>query len=176
MAQSAEAPSPARGRRLAWTLAGIALLIVVVGAGLFVLYARGGGPVPAALSFLSPKAADILGPSSAEEAVLRTLRLAGYDHAVVGESGGIVVVRVDVPSVKTPADVELSWQTALAAGATSYPRAGTVVAQLFKGELSLVEVTADADTVRDVSQRDDGAALRKAAHFRYLPSSGGGMQ
>jgi len=37
VAQSAEAPSPARGRRLAWTLAGIALLIVVVGAGLFVL-------------------------------------------------------------------------------------------------------------------------------------------
>ena len=88
------------------------------------LYAHGGGPVPAAFSFLSPKPLDVLAPSSTAEVVLRTLRLAGYDHAVIGEAGGTVVVRLDVPSLTAPADAEGSWQTALAAGAAAYPRAG----------------------------------------------------
>jgi hypothetical protein len=173
--QPADALAPARSRRMAWALTVVALLLAAGGITLFVLYARGDGPVPAAFSFMSPKPPDVLAPSSAEETVLRTLRLAGFDRAVVGVSGGTVVVRVDVPLLAGPDDAERSWQTALTSGALAFPRAGTVVAQLFSGSTPLLEVSADADTVRDTAQRDDGAALRKAARFRYLGSSGGGQ-
>jgi hypothetical protein len=150
------------------------LAALLAGAALLALYARGGGPVPDALGFLRPKGFDPLSASSPPETALRTLRLAGFDHAVVGESGGTAVARVAMPAVSSPAKVELSWQTALVAGARAYPHARTVVAQLFAADgTPLLEVSAEAAVVRSAAERDDAAGLRHVASFRYLASAGG---
>ncbi len=162
-------------RRFTWRIAVASALAVaaLTIAALVVLYARGGGPVPDALEFLRPKAPDPLGPSGSAETALRTLRLAGFDQAVVGESGGAVVVRVAMPEVRAPAQVELSWQTALAAGALAYPYARSVTAQLFApDDTPLLEVSADAVIVRSAAARDDAASLRRYARLRYLPAAG----
>ena len=167
------APASASARRALPLVAAAASLALVAAAVLLVLYARGGGPVPGFLGFLTPKPPDPLAASSPAEAALRTLRLAGYDQAVVGESGGVAVVRIAVPEASTPRAVELSWQTALAVGASAYPRSGKVIAQLFTGSTPLLEVSADADVVREAARRDDAAAVRSAASFRYLSTAGG---
>lgn len=165
--------APSRFRRALPWAAGAVVLVLVAAAVLLVLYARGGGPVPGFLGFLSPKPVDPLAASSPAEAALRTLRLAGYDQAVVGESGGTAVVRVSVPKPITPRAVELSWQTALTVAAEAYPRSGKAVAQLFDGTTPLLEVSADAAAVRDLAARDDAAGLRSAATFKYLSTAGG---
>lgn len=162
-----------RKRRWPVVLAAVVVLALLAGAGALVLYARGGGPVPDSLAFLRPKGVDLLAASGPAETSLRTLRLAGYDRAAVGEASGTVVVRVEMPRA-TSTDVELSWQTALAAGATAYPRANRVVAQLFSAGVPILEVSAPAGAVQEAVARNDGAALRKSASFRYLSSAGGG--
>lgn len=161
-----------RRRRAIATWTAVAALVVVA-AVLVVLYARGGGPLPPQLRFLRPAAPDPLARSTSAETALRTLRLAGFDRAVVGESAAQVVVRVAVPQVRDAATVEMSWQTALAAGALAYPDAETVVAQLFANEVPLLEVSASADVVRAAAREDDPAAVRADAHFKYLAASGG---
>jgi hypothetical protein len=172
-----EPPRPDRAlrRRMLWLSLGLAAAVLFLGATLLVLYARGGGPLPPALGFLTASStSDPLAPSGSAQTALRTLRLAGYDSAVVGESGGTVVVRVAVPELSAPAKVELSWQTALVAGAEAYPRAERVVAQLFTaGATPLLEVSADAPVIRQAAASDDAAGLRKATSFRYLATAGG---
>lgn len=167
--------SPTRSRRLVWT--GVAVVLVLC-ALLLVLYGRGGGPLPGWLGFLGPRTAGLLDPSGPEEAVLRTLRLAGYDHAVAGESGGTVVVRVEVPRVRTPADVELTWQTALGAAAAAFPEADRYVAQVFSDGTALVEVGIGGSDLRDILDSGDtqGAALalEERAEIILLARSGGG--
>ncbi len=138
---------------------------------MLVLYGRGGGPLPDSLGFLRPAGQELLASSGAEEKVLRVLRLAGYDRAVVGRSGLKVVVRVDAASVLTPAEMELTWQTALSAAGEAYPSSSAIVVQVFAGDDALLEVEATTRDVRKAADMDDGQALRTAATFRYL---GGG--
>jgi hypothetical protein len=165
---------PISRRTLAWLLVGALVGALLIGGELVVLYARGGGPLPAALGFLAPGPVDPLAPPSPAETALRTLRLAGFDHAAVGESGGTVVVRVAMPGTADATKVQLSWQTALSAGALAYPGAGKVVAQLFSASNTpLLETSADARVIRDAARRNDAAALARATSFRYLPAAGG---
>jgi hypothetical protein len=140
----------ASGRQGGLKAAGVTVLVLLMAAAvvLLVLYGRGGGSLSGWLDFLGQEPG-LLDPSVPEEIVLRTLRLAGYDHAVVGEESGTVVVRLDVPAVRTPADVELSWQTALASAAGAFPDADRYVAQVFSGEMALVEVGIDGDELRE---------------------------
>lgn len=163
-------------RKGLWIGVAIALVLLLgVGAGLLALYARGGGELPGFLSFLGPPKAGYLDPSTPEEAVLRTLRLAGYERAVVGEEGGTAVLRLETPAVTSPADVELAWQTGAATLAGGYPSAATYVVQVFSPEAQpLVEVTVPGSDARSAVSADDAAALREAADFRYLLEGTGG--
>lgn len=137
------------GRRRVILIAIAVALVAMTVAGF--LYVRGGGPLP---SWLDSEPSGLLDPSGPEEAVLRTLRLAGYDHAAVGFGDGTVVVRVDVPYVRTAADVELSWQTALGAALGAWPDASRYVAQVFADGTALVELGIDGDDLREIAAAD----------------------
>lgn len=164
--------------------AAVAVALVAV-AVLVVLYARGGGPVPGALSALSPApAGDSLASSDARESVLRTLRLAGIERGVVGDADGVAVVRLEVPEVSGPADVELAWVTGAGALAGSYPDASRYVVQVYAAApgaasavptaapMPLLEVAWDGAGAREAVEADDPAALRKAAKFRVISREG----
>lgn len=165
----AQGPRRLRGVAIALAVAGLLLFAT---AGL-ALYVRGGGPLPGWAGFLRPSDRAVLEPSSPAEVVLRTLRLAGYERAVVGDSDGTVVVRVEVPDVASPADIALTWQTAMAAAATSYAGAKTIVVQVFSGSQALLEVSAPAADVRLAIQDDETKVLERATRFRYLSEAGG---
>lgn len=167
-------PFSSVGRR-GLVIAGVVAAMVAagLGAGLY-FYARGGGPLPRWAGSLRP-GADVVGqPSSPAEVVLRTLRLAGYQRAAVGEKDGTVVVRVESPSLESPADVALTWQTAMAAACAAYPGARTLVVQVFVPAQPLLEVSAPAAAVSAAVKTDDAALLRKACSVRYLSEAGGG--
>lgn len=170
-------PADSPERRVAWRPIAIALAVaVLLGVLGLWLYARGGGPVPPFLSGLSPKAADVLAPSSPDERVLRVLRLAGVERAVVGQSAGVAVVRVELPSVRTVADAEFAWQAGFSAMVGSYPKAGRYVVQLFGPDASpLVEMGGAGEAVRAAVKSDDAVSLRKAVSARYLSEQGGGQ-
>lgn len=175
-----------------WLFAGVvfALVLLMLIAALFALYARGGGPLPAFIEPLAKKAApppDPLSRSDGAHSVLRTLRLAGVDHAIAGDSGGTAVVRLEVP-VASAADVELAWETAFAALAPAYPDARRYVVQVFAtpdatasaavpaaqtapAPVALVEADAPGPAVRSAVSAGDAQALRRAATFRYLSRS-----
>lgn len=140
----------------------VAALLVV--AGVFALYVRGGGPLPGR----STKSGAPLAASSPAEVVLRTLRLAGFDQAAVGISGGTVVTRVQVPELLSPPDAELSWQTAVAAAAVAYPQASRYTVQLFAEDRPLVEMRVAGPAAREAVANDDAVALKAAADFTYL--------
>lgn len=164
-----------RAKRIAILAAVAAGLVLAAGAVLLALYARGGGTLPPALSFLGPAQVDHLGPSGPEEAVLRTLRLAGYDRAAAGEDAGAAVLRIELAGVTSPADVELAWQTAAAASAVAFPRAGSYEVQLFgPGAEPLLAIKLPGEAARAAVAADDAAALRKAATFRHLLEEGAG--
>ncbi|MDA3937486.1 MAG: hypothetical protein PF636_11655 [Actinomycetota bacterium] len=150
---------------------GVLLALVVV----FALYARGGGPVPGWLTWMGPGDGGLLSASTPEEAALRTVRLVGFEHAVVGEERGVAVLRLSVPSVSSPADIELSWQTGMGVLSSAYPEATRYVVQLFASQDPLLEVAADAGRIREAVRTDDGQALRDSAVFTFLTSTGGGM-
>ncbi|MBA4371121.1 MAG: hypothetical protein C0418_06055 [Coriobacteriaceae bacterium] len=155
-----------RTRVVVWWCATAA---VVVSIALLGLYARGGGSVPAFLSFLSPSGPDYLAASGPAESVLRTLRLAGYERAVAGMESGTAFVRIELPSVASPADVELGWQSGIGALATAYPNAGPYVVQLFgPGQQALLEVSIPGEKARAAVGANDGLALRAASTFHYL--------
>ena len=157
--------------RLIVSVASVLLVFVVV----FALYAQGGGPVPAWLSWMGPGDGGLLAPSSPEEAALRTVRLAGFEHAVVGEERGVAVIRLAMPGISSPADVELAWQTGMGVLASSYPEATRYVVQLFEVDDPLLEIAADGVRVREAVRLDDGQELRDAAVFTLLTASGGGL-
>lgn len=148
------------------------LLFGLLAAGVY-LYARGGGDLPPGLSFLRPADSSPLDASSPAEVVLRTLRLAGYQRAVVGEQYGKVVVRVEAPSVQSPADLGLTWQTCMAAAAVAYPKADDIVVQVFSPNQPLAEISAHAEAVRRAVRDDDMHALDGQAAVRYLPETAG---
>lgn len=172
--RGAARPRPVFGRR-GLVIATVVALVVVAGLGVSLyFYARGGGPLPQWAGFLRVSTEAVLKPSPPAEVVLRTLRLAGYQRAAVGEKGGTVVVRVESPSVGSPSDVALTWQTGMAAASAAYPGAGTLVVQVFVPAQPLLEVAAPAAAVSAAIKADDAALLRKACSFRYLSEAGGG--
>lgn len=169
------ASTPTRTIETRWLVGGavalVAVLAVLGAAGLW-FYARGGGPLPARLAFLAPRSSDPLAASDAQEVVLRTMRLAGIERAVVGQAGHTVMVRIEVPTADSAADVAVGWQTAAAALSESYPTARRYVVQVFApGALPLVEYSWSGDALRDAR---DPAARSKAAAVRLLSEQGGG--
>ena len=176
---SIQGDSPREGglrshRRHAVPIVAIVLALLLGGVA-YVLYARGGGPVPAYLAFLSPAESRLLAASSPAEQTLRTLRLAGIDRAVVGETKGIATARVEIPAVTSAADVEIAWQTAVAALSQSYPRARVYDVQLFGPDATaLVQLTFPGSEARSDVTANDPAALRRIATIRYLSEQGGG--
>ncbi|MDO8915626.1 MAG: hypothetical protein Q7W16_06040 [Coriobacteriia bacterium] len=167
-------PRPVLGRR-GYLIAGAvaAVLIAAIGTGVY-FYARGGGPLPQWAGFLRSSTNAVLQPSPPAEVVLRTLRLAGYQRAAVGEKDGTVVVRVESPSLGSSADVALTWQTGMAAASAAYPKAAVLVVQVFVPAQPLLEVSAPAAAVTAAVRADDAALLRRACTFRYLSEAGGG--
>ena len=115
------------------------------------------------------KVRDPLAPSDSPERVLRTLRLAGIESAVVGEERGTAVARIEVPAISSAGDVEIAWQLGVAALSEAYPRARTYVVQLFgPGTVALVELSLPGRDARGAVGSDDAAALREMADARYL--------
>ncbi len=113
-------------------------------------------------------ARDPLAASVPAEAVVRVLRLAGFERSAVGLSGRTVIVRVEIPDATSAADVQLAWQTGLVAGAFAFDDARDVVAQLFTPQQSLLQVEIPARRIRSAVENDDAEALRAAATFRLL--------
>lgn len=149
-------------------IAGVILVALLAGAAGVVLYARGGGPLPAWLPLTALTAQDPLGQSRAPEAVLRTLRLAGFAHASVAENSGTAILRVRIPTVDSAADVEMTWQTAVSALSVAYSSAGRYVVQVFADDRGLVQVEWDGDDARSAIQGDDARALVASARFTML--------
>jgi hypothetical protein len=118
--------------------------------------------------FLDPGRAELLAESGTEEAVLRTLRMAGFERACVGEDGGTVVVRLELPEVRTPGDIEMAWQTGVAVAAGAYQEADAVVVQIFYQGSPLLEVEASGEDARLAVDEDQPDLLRDALTFRYL--------
>lgn len=170
-------PGPREGgresRRVVVPVA-IALGVVALALAVFVVYVRGGGPAPQWAAWLRAEAGGPLAPSGPAETVLRTMRLAGIERAAVGDQDGAVVLRVELPRVRTDADVALAWQTGMAAIASAYPSATSAVVQVFSGSQSLLEVGAPLKAVRAALDADDATGLRRACTVRYLPEAGGG--
>lgn len=113
-----------------------------------------------------------LEPSGPEETVLRVLRLAGMERAAIGVADDTAVLRLDVPTIISPPDVEIAWQTGLAALAEVYPDAEWYTMQLFTDAAPLVELRAAGTDVRAAVDADDPAALRAAIDPRYIARSG----
>lgn len=158
-------PAPSRRVKLA---AAIAAVLIAVSAAALVLYARGGGPIPSWLGFLSAAQSDPLAPSGPAETVLRTLRLAGYERAVVGDERGTAVLRVEVPLVDTAVDIDITWQTGVAALTAAYPDASRYVVQVFEGDRGLVEMRIGGDDARRAVDADDAEGLLAASEFVFL--------
>lgn len=131
--------------------------------------------MPTWLDWLGPDDGGLLAPSGPDEIVLRTVRLAGIEHAVIDENGGIVVLRMSVPRVTSPADIELAWQTGFGALSSAYPDGVRYVVQLYDGETPLLEVAADGVRVRGAVKADDADQLRDASVFLFLSDTGGGL-
>lgn len=111
-------------------------------------------------------ARDPLAASGPAEAVLRVLRLSGFQHAgvwVADGDAGDVIVRAEIPSVTSAADVELAWQTAFAGAASAFPDAPRYVVQLFAPGQALAELSVSGEAARAAVAADDPAALRSAA-------------
>lgn len=154
-----------RNSPIALALAAVLLLAV----GVCALYARGGGPVPQGLAFLSPAGSSPLGASSPDEQALRALRLAGIERGVVGEHGSVAFARVEVPAITSAADIEVAWQTAAAALSQSHPGTQTYAVQLFgPGATPLLQVSLPGRATRTAVAANDAAALRGTATVRYL--------
>lgn len=144
-------------------------------AGLLVLgaffYARGGGPVPSWLPFQS-RLGDPLAASGPAETALRTVRLAGFERAVTGDSDGVAVMRLELPEVNSAGDIEVAWQTGFSALTAVYPGHNRYVVQVFDSAGSLLEVSGEGRDVRAAVQADDGDALRSAVEFVFLSEEG----
>jgi len=158
-----------RGSQLR-TVAVVTAVVAVVALGAW-LYARGGGPVPSWLPGVSA-AFDPLGTSGPEEAALRSVRLAGFERAVVGAGGGTAVLRLEIPEVSSAGDVEIAWQAAVASLAEAYPDARRYVVQLFEADTALIEVGWAGDEARKAVEGDDPEALRAQGAFAYLTRDG----
>ena len=150
-------PSPTSDRRPArWAFALVILAVIAI-----LLY----------LVFYDAEDS-LLAPSGPDETVLRTLRLAGIEHAAIGEADGVAVLRVEIPTIASHPDVEIVWQTGFAALSSTRPRAGRYVVQLFAESAPLVELTADGGAVRAAVETDDPGSLRAASEAAFIARSG----
>ncbi|MDF1541554.1 MAG: hypothetical protein RQ731_07200 [Anaerosomatales bacterium] len=113
----------------------------------------------------------LLARSDQRETVLRSLRLAGIEHAVVGFGDGVAVVRIDVPVLVSASDATISSQASFATLAAGYPSAREYVVQLFASGHPLVEVSATGDAVRDAVRADDTGILHSALAARLITRS-----
>ncbi len=113
-----------------------------------------------------------LEPSGPEETVLRVVRLAGIERAVVGVAEGTAVLRLDVPAITSAPDVEIAWQAGFAALAEAFPDAEQYVVQLFTDTRPLIELRAAGTDARAAVDADDPAALRSAVDPRYIARFG----
>ena len=136
------------------------------------LYFRGGGPAPSWSPFSTARTAAV-STSDTEENVLRAIRLAGFERAVVGNDSGSAVLRLEIPAVSSAADVEVAWQAGVASLVVGYPKADTYIVQLFEGEQSLLEVSWPGDMARAEVEAGNSGALRSDATFVYLSEAGG---
>lgn len=151
--------------RTFWVVIGVVVLALCG----YALFVAGGGAAPGWLGLLLPPTLDPLGASSPEEQVLRSMRLAGIDHALAGEQGGHAVVRLELPAVNSAPDLELAWQAGIASLAVAYPSADEYVVQVFLDSVGLLEVSA---TGADGRAAADGEALaRDDLRFAYLTTA-----
>lgn len=159
--------------RIWFVVAVVVASAMLLALGALVLYARGGGPVPSWFP-VKPATADPLADSGPAEVALRAMRLAGFERAVAGDEGGMALLRVEIPDVASAAELEIAWQTSVAALARAYPDADRYVVQLFAPEaVPLLEVDFDdAQAARAAVDADDATALRAAAAFVLLPEEG----
>lgn len=151
--------------RVLWITIAVSLVLAFLG----VTYVAGGGPAPDWLWFLRPAAADPVEASSPAEQVLRSMRLVGIEHATVGEQSDRAVVRIELPAVNNPADLELAWQAGFGSLAVAYPNTAAYVVQVFFPTGPLVEARADGAATRIAAS---GAAdLRESIDLVYLAGS-----
>jgi hypothetical protein len=141
---------PAGRRAVAIAVVAVALLV----AGVVLLAAR-------------PGRFDPLGPSTAVEGVRRTARLAGFETATAGMDGGTAWTALTVPAVSSAADVEIAWQTGIAALAAAYPGADQYVVRVLDPRQHLLVVQATGESARRAVERDDPRALLDSAQVGY---------
>jgi hypothetical protein len=113
----------------------------------------------------------LLAPSGPQETVLRAVRLAGIEHAAVGDADGMALLRIDVPVIASAPDVEIAWQTGFAVLTEAYPAVSHYTVQLFVDAGPLLEVRADGDAVRSAVDADDAASLRSAFEVRFIAAA-----
>ncbi|TLM78866.1 MAG: hypothetical protein FDZ75_08950, partial [Actinobacteria bacterium] len=73
-----------RMRRTYAALLAAGFVLLALGLAALWFYAQGGGPLSPRLAFLAPALTDPLAASDSQETVLRAVRLAGIERAVVG--------------------------------------------------------------------------------------------
>jgi hypothetical protein len=139
-------------------IAGALIALVVVG----VLVARA----------VSDPDRELLGRSGPQETVLRSLRLAGVEHAVVDFDDGVAVLRVDIPVLTSASDATLVSHSAFATLAAVYPGAERYVVQLFATGQPLIELSGAGDEIRDAVDSDDPAGLDSARAARLITRPG----
>jgi hypothetical protein len=137
------------------------LAIAALVAALLVFGCTAPEPVPGDETF------DPLAASGPSESVARVAALAGYEGAIVGNSRAGAVARLTLPSIESAADVELAWQTGLAALAAAYPQAGDYIVQVVT-DRELLEVRIDGRAGREAVENNDADAVRAEAEFTYL--------
>lgn len=114
----------------------------------------------------------LLARSGPQEAALRSLRLAGIEHAAVGSADRTAILRVDVPALTSAPDATLVSHSAFATLAAVYPSAELYVVQLFATGQPLVELSGAGDGVRDAVDGDDPAALDSVLAARLIARPG----
>jgi hypothetical protein len=105
---------------------------------------------------------ELLGRSGQQETVLRSLRLAGIEHAAVDFDDGVAVLRVDIPALTSASDATLVSHSAFATLTAVYPGAERYVVQLFATGQPLIELSGAGDDIRDAVDSDDPAGLDSA--------------
>jgi hypothetical protein len=115
---------------------------------------------------------ELLGRSGPQEAVLRSLRLAGIEHAAVAFDDGVALLRVDIPALTSASDATLVSHCAFATLTAVYPGAERYIVQLFAAGQSLVELSGPGDEVREAVDGDDPSALDSALGARLIARPG----
>jgi hypothetical protein len=115
---------------------------------------------------------ELLGRSGAQETVLRSLRLAGIEHAAVDFDDGVAVLRVDIPALTSASDATIVSHSAFATLTAAYPGAERYVVQLFATGRPLIELSGAGDDIRDAVDTDDPATLDSALAARLITQPG----